>query len=85
MVFSTTIGNTFTRSFYIPYQHVYLQIKFNAIVMAPNTAPNNPTLLLDVYSGTTILFFAAVSLNQSSSNSVSCNNSQLAQDVFYIN
>jgi hypothetical protein len=84
-MFSTTIGSTFTRSFSIPYQHIYIQIKFNAIIMAANTAPVNPTLLFDVYSGSASLYSSVVSLNQSSSNAVTCNNSQFAQDVFYLN
>jgi hypothetical protein len=83
MSFAATIGNTFSRSFSIPYSHIFLQVKLNAVVLGATTAPFAPTLLLNVFSIDENIHSAVRSLPGGGSR-VSCNNSQLAEDIITI-
>ena len=84
MVFSPTLGSTFTRAFDIPSDHSYLQVKFNAIVGRDNSAPSNPSLLITLLApnGDTI-FTTQKTLSQNAP--VSCGQTFRAQGVFFIN
>jgi hypothetical protein len=84
MAFSPTIGSTFTRSFAIPYQHIYLQVKFNSIIASINTTPNTPTLLLNIFTATGKTIFTTVKSFTSTGNPVNCSSNYQAFDVFNV-
>lgn len=84
MVFSPTIGSTFTRSFSIPFQHVYLQVKFNSIIAAVNSTPASPTLEINVFTANGKNIYTNVKSFTSSGNPVSCSSNYKAFDVFNV-
>ena len=84
MIFSPTIGGTFTRAFNIPFQHVYLQVKFNSIIAAVNSTPSWPTLEINVYTADGRNIYTNVKSFTSSGNPVSCSSNYRAFDVFNV-
>jgi hypothetical protein len=81
-MFEPTIGSTFTRSFSLPSQHIYLQLKFNAIVAAVGSTPSSPTLLLTVFTAAGQTIYTTVKSFTSNGNPVSCSSNYQAYDVF---
>lgn len=84
MSFSPTIGKTFTRQFSIPYQHIYLQVKFNSIIAAVGTSPSNPSLLINIYTANGINIYSTVKSLAAPGNPINCTGGLLAYDVFYV-
>lgn len=84
MIFSPTIGGTFTRAFNIPFQHVYLQVKFNSIVAAVNSTPSSPTLEINVFTADGKNIYTNVKSFTTTGNPVSCSSGYRAFDVFNI-
>lgn len=84
MLFSSTIGSTFTRAFSLPSKHIYLQVKFNAIVAGVGTSPFSPTLLLNVLTTVGQTIYTTSRSFNSSGNPVSCTGNYQAYDVFTI-
>jgi hypothetical protein len=85
MFFERTIGSTFTRVFQLPSVHIYIQLKFNAIIAAVGSAPFSPTLLLTVFTTAGQTIYTTVKSFNSSGNQVSCTSNYQAYDVFYSN
>lgn len=86
MTFMPTIGNTFTQAFSIPYNHLYLQVKFNAIVSAQGTSPISPALLINILSSTGQTIYTILkSFTVIENNPVACDSSYFAHNVFFVN
>lgn len=85
MAFSPTIGTTFTRSFALSNQHIYLQVRFNSIIAALGSAPTTPTLVLNIFTSNGQTIYSTVKSLSPPGNPVNCSNSYRAFDVFNVN
>lgn len=85
MAFQPTIGSTFTREFSIPYNHVFLQIKFNSIVAGVGREPSFSTLLINFFTPSGANIFSTVKTTFPPGNPVRCTENYQATDVFQVN